>query len=183
MLILVLIIRECLLNMTVDEYKGEFVIDKWGVLSKYTGNQEEVVIPNLVVSVSDFAFMGCYKLKRVIIPKTIQSISSLAFRRCRSLKDVYFVGSEEEYQAKNDVSFPPKVKVHFNYGKPIKQKKDEEAKFVHDIVSSNFSVEVYRMLRTGKYTVGEVAQVFCKKYPEDVVNKAIVSALKDQYLV
>ena len=57
--------------MTVDEYKGEFVIDKWGVLSKYTGNQEEVVIPNLVVSVSDFAFMGCYKLKRVIIPKTI----------------------------------------------------------------------------------------------------------------
>ena len=168
--------------MTVDEYKGEFVIDKWGVLSKYTGNQEEVVIPSLVVSVSDFAFMGCYKLKRVIIPKTIQSISSLAFRRCRSLKDVYFVGSEEEYQAKNDVSFPPKVKVHFNYGKPIKHT-NEETRSVSNIIESNFSVEVYRMLRTGKYTVGEVAQVFCKKYPEDVVNKAIVSALKDQYLV
>lgn len=168
--------------MTVDEYKGEFVIDKWGVLSKYTGNQEEVVIPSLVVSVSDFAFMGCYKLKRVIIPKTIQSISSLAFRRCRSLKDVYFVGSEEEYQAKNAVSFPPKVKVHFNYGKPIKHT-NEETRSVSNIIESNFSVEVYRLLRTGKYTVGEVAQVFCKKYPEDVVNKAIVSALKNQYLV
>lgn len=182
MLILVLIIKECLLNMTADEYKGEFVIDKWGVLSKYTGNQEEVVIPNLVVSVSDFAFMGCYKLKRVIIPKTVQSISSLAFRRCRSLKDVYFVGSEEEYQAKKDVNLSSKVRVHFNYGKPIKHT-NEETRFVSNIIESNFSVEVYRMLRTGKYTVGEVAQVFCKKYPEDVVNKAIVSALKDQYLV
>lgn len=168
--------------MAVEVYKGDFVIDKWGVLSKYAGNEEEVVIPSLVVSVSDFAFTGCYKLKRVIIPKTIQSISSLAFRRCRSLKDVYFVGSEEEYQAKNDVSFPPKVKVHFNYGKPIKHT-NEETRSVSNIIESNFSVEVYRMLRTGKYTVGEVAQVFCKKYPEDVVNKAIVSALKDQYLV
>lgn len=170
--------------MAVEVYKGDFVIDKWGVLSKYAGNEEEVVIPSLAVSISAYAFKGCSKLKRVIIPKTIQSIDNLAFVGCHSLKDVYFVGSKAEYQAKNAVNraFSAKVKVHFNYVKPIKRK-NEEAKFVHDIVSSNFSVEVYRMLRTGKYTVGEVAQVFCKKYPEDVVNKAIVSALKDQYLV
>lgn len=185
MLTLVLIIKECLLNMAVEVYKGDFVIDKWGVLSKYAGNEEEVVIPSFAVSISAYAFKGCSKLKRVIIPKTIQSIDNLAFVGCHSLRDVYFVGSKAEYQAKNAVNraFSAKVNVHFNYVKPVKQKKDEEAKFVHDIVGSNFSVEVYRMLRTGKYTVGEVAQVFCKKYPEDVVNKAIVSALKDQYLV
>lgn len=182
MLTLVLIIKECLLNMTVEGYKGDFAIDKWGVLSKYTGNEEEVTIPSLAVSISAYAFKGCSKLKRVIIPKTLQSIDNLAFEGCRNLKDVYFVGSKAEYQAKNDVSFPPKVKVHFNYGKPIKHT-NEETRFVSNIIESNFSVEVYRLLRTGKYTVGEVAQIFYKRYSEDTVNKAIVSALKDQYLV
>lgn len=185
LLTLVLIIKECLLNMTVEGYKGDFAIDKWGVLSKYTGNEEEVTIPSLAVSISAYAFKGCSKLKRVIIPKTLQSIDNLAFVGCHSLKDVYFVGSKAEYQAKNAVNraFSADVKVHFNYVKPVKQRKDEEAKFVHDIVRSNFSVEVYRLLRTGKYTVGEVAQIFYKRYSEDTVNKAIVSALKDQYLV
>lgn len=170
--------------MAVEVYKGDFVIDKWGVLSKYAGNEEEVVIPSLAVSISAYAFKGCSKLKRVIIPKTIQSIDNLAFVGCHSLKDVYFVGSKAEYQAKNAVNraFSAKVNVHFNYVKPIKRK-NGETRFVSNTIESDFSVEVYRLLRTGKYTVGDVAQIFYKRYSEDTVNKAIVSALKDQYLV
>ena len=184
MLTLVLIIKECLLNMTVEGYKGDFAIDKWGVLSKYTGNEEEVAIPSLAVSISAYAFKGCSKLKRVIIPKTLQSIDNLAFVGCHSLKDVYFAGSKAEYQAKNAVNraFSADVKVHFNYVKPIKRK-NKETRFVSNIIEPDFSVEVYRLLRTGKYTVGEVAQIFYKRYSEDTVNKAIVFALKDQYLV
>lgn len=34
-----------------------------------------------------------------------------------------------------------------------------------------------------KYTVGEVADILYKKYPENLVNKAIVSVLREQYLV
>lgn len=34
-----------------------------------------------------------------------------------------------------------------------------------------------------KYNVGEVADILYKKYPENLVNKAIVSVLREQYLV
>ena len=33
------------------------------------------------------------------------------------------------------------------------------------------------------YNVGEVVDVLCKKYPENLVNKAIISVLREQYLV
>ncbi len=87
----------------------EFVI-KDGVLSKYNGDTDkviipsgvtsigeyafefktmsEVVIPNTVQSIGEGAFGGCEYLSKITIPSSVKSIGILAFSYCSSLKNV-----------------------------------------------------------------------------------------------
>lgn len=60
---------------------------------------EEVILPGGITSVPEYTFYGCKLLKTVAIPKGITSIGYNAFRGCAALTDVYFGGSEEEWNA------------------------------------------------------------------------------------
>lgn len=65
----------------------EFEIKK-GVLNKYNGSDEVVVIPDGVIMVGNGAFSRCKLLKNIKFPDTLQCIGYEAFRWCYNLKTV-----------------------------------------------------------------------------------------------
>ena len=48
----------------------------------------DLVIPNSVTSIGDYAFSGCYKLTSITIPNSVTSIGIEAFYGCKSLTSV-----------------------------------------------------------------------------------------------
>ena len=56
-----------------------------------------VTIPNSVTIIGNGAFYYCESLTSVTIPSSVTSIGVEAFRNCASLKDVYYGGSEAQW--------------------------------------------------------------------------------------
>lgn len=59
-----------------------------GVLKKYNGKEQNVVIPGCVTSIGGCAFYGCNLLKSVTIPNGVTSIGAAAFYACQSLTSI-----------------------------------------------------------------------------------------------
>ena len=60
-------------------------------------------------------FQGCANLTTVYLPKSITSMGSL-FTHCEKLTNVYYAGSEEEWNnISKDVRFPKGATIHFNH--------------------------------------------------------------------
>lgn len=57
----------------------------------------DIVIPENVTSVGEGAFAECMSLKNVTIPVTVSKIEADAFSGCTSLSDVYYGGTEEDW--------------------------------------------------------------------------------------
>lgn len=77
-----------------------------------------IVLPESVTSIDDAAFNACGNLTSITIGKNVTTIGNNAFRNCNSLKDVYFTGTEEEW---NNITvglyneFFENATVHFDY--------------------------------------------------------------------
>lgn len=65
----------------------------------YCDNLTNAVILADITNLKSDMFSGCRTLKSVVIPSSITTIESWAFSGCDSLSDVYYAGSEEEWQA------------------------------------------------------------------------------------
>ena len=78
-------------------FKNDFVVNN-GVLEKYNGNCAEVVVPDGVTSIGNWAFEGCSSLTTITIPASVTSIGDLAFKRCKGLKDVFYNGTESDWE-------------------------------------------------------------------------------------
>ena len=61
---------------------------KNGVLVKYRGNDTDVVIPDGVTEIGDYAFNGCKSLSNITIPEGVKKIGNSAFAGCSSLKSI-----------------------------------------------------------------------------------------------
>ena len=70
----------------------EFEIEE-GVLLRYTGNEETVMIPETVTAIGRYAFHANQRLKHVFIPDTVTEIGSHAFSACTALEDADIPGS------------------------------------------------------------------------------------------
>lgn len=64
-----------------------------GYLEKYTGPGGDVVIPDGVTSIGEFAFSECSNLTSVTIPDSVTKIGNDAFSYCRNLTSVTILNS------------------------------------------------------------------------------------------
>ena len=78
----------------VTDLYPDFTIQNY-VLTKYTGTEDTVAIPNVVQTIGDRAFAGS-KVTSVTIPNSVTKIDSGAFKNCRELTEVTFGSSVEE---------------------------------------------------------------------------------------
>lgn len=56
----------------------------------------DIIIPDGVASICDYAFYNCESLTSVTIPDSVISIGDSAFNYCSKLKNVYYRGSEQQ---------------------------------------------------------------------------------------
>ncbi|MDE5614118.1 MAG: leucine-rich repeat protein [Treponemataceae bacterium] len=113
----------CQVTVRLPDAEAEvFEINDYGTLTKYTGTDADVTIPEGVTSIGYDAFYGCTSLASVTIPEGVTSIgddafwwcTSLAsvtipasvtyigdgaFYGCTSLKEIVFKGTVEQWQA------------------------------------------------------------------------------------
>ncbi len=76
---------------------GEFEIDEHGVITKYLGDKQDVMIPRteqgkLITGIGPNCFEGT-NIKSVYIPDSVVAIGNFAFRNCTRLTAVEFVSS------------------------------------------------------------------------------------------
>ena len=58
------------------------------VITKYTGDEKVVVIPEGITNIGERAFLENENIEKVIFPRTLRSIGRYAFDGCISLKEV-----------------------------------------------------------------------------------------------
>jgi len=81
-----------------------------------------ITLPNSVTSIRDNAFVECYSLTSITLPNSVTSIEDKAFYLCHSLTDVYYTGTQAQWDAidireKNDSL--TSATIHYNSTVPI----------------------------------------------------------------
>lgn len=78
----------------------------------------KIIIPDSFTSISGGAFGNCLSLKKIIIPDSVASIGDNAFDGCNNLTDVYYTGTETQWNDIDIGSYNDAIldaAKHFNY--------------------------------------------------------------------
>lgn len=112
----------------------------------YWGSLTCVIIPDTITRIGEWAFSDNFDLKEITIPISVKNIDYAAFDGCNGLKDVYYTGSEEDWNAisinKNTGflcsgnKYLLQATIHYNYGQAEDDPTDETIVSNSDIVSS-----------------------------------------------
>lgn len=83
---------------------------------------EDLVIPDGVASIEDFAFYNYSYLKSVTIPKSLTSIGNYVFQKCSALSHIYYSGTEVDWErisigSNNHIL--NNAKIFYNYTEPF----------------------------------------------------------------
>ena len=78
-----------------------------------------VTIPDGVTHIDSRAFSGCESLTSVTLSRNVTYMATGVFYRCKSLTDIYYTGTEEEWNAITkganwDIGTPTYT-LHYNY--------------------------------------------------------------------
>ena len=76
-----------------------------------------IQIPSNVVNIGKRAFESCHNLVSIILPESLKTINNYAFNNCTSLTDVYYTGSEADWNAISisaDNNYLTNATIHYN---------------------------------------------------------------------
>lgn len=74
-----------------------------------------VTLGKSVTSIGESAFANCNNLTEITIPNSITQISTVAFQYCNMLRDIYYTGTEAEWNAiEIDNIWIQNATIHFN---------------------------------------------------------------------
>ena len=78
---------------TSGDYKYSLAEDGTAIITKYTGNEKELLIPDKldgykVTGIGDDAFYGCRSLTAVMIPDSVVELGVNPFARCSKLREI-----------------------------------------------------------------------------------------------
>ena len=91
---------------------------------------KNVAIPNNVTSIDIFAFSGCTSLTSITLPSSVISIDECVFLNCPSLTDVYYTGTEEQWNAINILGGNDDLlnaTIHYNYHEHVTEFRNAKA--------------------------------------------------------
>ena len=60
---------------------------------------KSMTIPHSVISIDQYAFARCSSLASITIPDSVRVINDYAFSECKNLADIYYTGTEEQWNA------------------------------------------------------------------------------------
>lgn len=86
-----------------------------GVMIKYNGSNERVVIPKGVTAIGDRAFTGCIFLKNIIIPSSVIKIADRVFVSCYSLTSITVDTGSKNFASKEGILFNKKMTEIISY--------------------------------------------------------------------
>lgn len=100
-------------------------------------NLINITLSNTLTNIGDYAFASCVSLERIAIPKSVTSVGNSTFSGCNSLKDIYFEGTENQWNKinpNNQAAIPEGVIVHYNSSASSNQTEENK-----DTISANDS--------------------------------------------
>ena len=128
-----------------------------------------VTIGNSVTSIGEYTFLGCTSLTSVTIPDSVTSIGRYAFDGCTSLKDVYYTGSQSEWN-KIYIDYHNQclrnATIHYNWvvETPLITNEDETSFTVYNSTAIIDSVkDVNLKLKSVNMNIAENSSQFDKK--------------------
>ena len=78
----------------------------WNYAFAYCKSLKSIIIPNGVTFIGDFAFEGCFDIETVTIPNSVTSIEDDTFRYCENIMIHCYKNSyAEEYAKKNNIPY------------------------------------------------------------------------------
>ena len=132
----------------------EFEIEN-GVLVRYRGEEEHVVIPDGVSKIADEVFKDCTEIKSVVFPEGLEEIGESAFEACTALT---------EAKLPDGVDMMEYVKRLLDYkvavvpGTAFMIDDSKECRYIR----LNFSTPSDENIEKGVKIMGEVAKKFTK---------------------
>lgn len=82
-----------LINITIPDS----VTSIGGGAFMYCTSLTNTAIPKGVTRISEFTFYGCESMTGMMLPKSVTSIGENAFSGCDSLRDIYYAGSQSQW--------------------------------------------------------------------------------------
>ena len=159
------------LNLVILNIEGKGDLKKVGLGpgtdASWTNYKADIVstdIQNGITSIGENIFFEFVKLRSVYIPASVRDIRRFAFRKCDSLKNVYYFGTQEQWDSINiDYGNDPLLKADLHC---LKEGHTTKSKNSYD----TRAMSAYQEFLTNKKVIPEEEVVEIKAFSLDDIN-------------